>query len=189
MKNCPQTDTQSIYEHGVSVRDHLFQLIHYLETGELQGEWRLPNWIQEYRQELLQSLCDRDTIAEYALFHDCGKPYCLTIDENGKRHFPNHAEVSYQTFRSISDNEQAAKLIRMDMMIHTLKAADIDEFIKHPEATTLLLAGLAEIHSNAKMFGGIESESFKIKWSHINKRGNAICQKLFRRDYAVDQAR
>jgi hypothetical protein len=60
-----------------------------------------------------------------------------------------------------------------------MKAVEIDEFIKHPEAITLLLAGLAEVHSNAKMFGGIDSESFKIKWSQINKRGKAICRKLF----------
>jgi hypothetical protein len=68
----------------------------------------------------------------------------------------------------------------MDMMIHTMKSGDNDEFIKHPEAITLLLAGLAEVHSNAKMFGGTDSTSFKIKWNQINKRGKAICQKLFR---------
>jgi hypothetical protein len=189
MQNCPQTDTQSVYEHGVSVRDHIFQLIDFLETGEIQGEWKLPSWMHEHRQDLLKSLLSRETIAEYALFHDCGKPYCLTIDENGKRHFPNHAEVSYQTWLSVSDNQQVAKLIKMDMKIHTIKANEIDEFIQHPEAITLLIAGLAEVHSNAKMFGGMESDSFKIKWGQINKRGKAICQKLFRRDYAVDQAR
>lgn len=181
MQNCPQTETQSVYEHGISVRDHIFQLISFLDTGEIQGEWKLPDWMYEYRQELRASLCCKETIEEYAIFHDCGKPYCLTLDENGKRHFPNHAEVSYNTWLSISDNQQIAKLIRMDMMIHTMKADNIDEFIKHPEATTLLLAGLAEVHSNAKMFGGIDSTSFKIKWSQINKRGKTICQKLFRR--------
>lgn len=179
MQNCLQTETQTIYQHGLSVRDHIFQLIEFLETGEIQSEWKLPAWLSDYRQELLKSLCPKDIIEQYAIFHDCGKPYCLTIDEQGKRHFPNHAEKSYQTWLSLSDNQQIAKLIKMDMIIHTIKAADIDEFIKHPEATTLLLAGLAEIHSNAKMFGGLNSESFKIKWSQINKRGKAICQKLF----------
>jgi hypothetical protein len=179
MQHCPQTETQSIYQHGISVRDHLRQLIGYLETGKIEGEWRLPSWLSEYRSQILESLCPREVIDTYATFHDCGKPYCLTIDPNGKRHFPNHAETSYQTWLSVSDNQQIANLIRMDMKIHTLKAAEIDEFIQHSEAITLLLAGLAEVHSNAKMFGGIESESFKIKWSHINKRGKAICQKLF----------
>jgi len=65
------------------------------------------------------------------------------------------------------------------MLIHTIKANDLDEFVQHPEAITLLISGLAETHSNAKMFGGIDSTSFKIKWNQINKRGKAICQKLF----------
>ena len=67
----------------------------------------------------------------------------------------------------------------MDMIIHTMKAADIDEFIKKPEAITLLIVGLAEIHSNAELFGGYDSQSFKIKWNQINRRGNAVVKKLF----------
>jgi hypothetical protein len=101
------------------------------------------------------------------------------LDAQGKRHFPDHPQHSYQTWLSISDNQQIAKLILMDMQIHTIKAAEIDDLIQHPEAITLLLAGLAEVHSNARMFGGIESQSFKIKWNQINKRGKTICQKLF----------
>lgn len=181
MQQCPQTDTQSVYQHGISVKEHIFDLISFLKTGHIDEGWKLPDWMFQYREQLLISLLPEEIIAEYATFHDCGKPYCLTIDENGKRHFPNHAEVSYQTWLSFSDNLQVANLIKMDMLIHTIKANQIDEFIQRPEAITLLLAGLAEVHSNAKMFGGIESQSFKIKWGQINKRGKTICQKLFRR--------
>ena len=179
MQHTPQTESQSVYQHGVSVKEHIFDLISFLKTGQIAEGWRLPTWMHEYREQLLASLLPEDIIEEYTVFHDCGKPYCLTTDENGKRHFPNHAEVSYQVWQTVSTNQTVANLIRMDMKIHTLKAAEVNEFIQHPEATTLLLAGLAEIHSNAKMFGGIESESFKIKWSQINKRGKAICLKLF----------
>lgn len=179
MQNTPQTETQSVYQHGISVRDHLFELITFLRTGHLDEGWRLPTWMHEYRQQLLSSLLPDDIIEEYTIFHDCGKPYCLTIDNLGKRHFPDHPEVSYRTWQTVSSNQTIANLIRMDMKIHTIKAAEIDEFIQHPEAITLLLAGLAEVHSNAKMFGGIESESFKIKWNQINKRGKVICCKLF----------
>ncbi len=154
--------------------------MNFLETGQISGDWRLPTWMSEYRSQLQNKLLPKKIIEEYATFHDCGKPYCLTIDDCGKRHFPNHAEKSYQTWLSIGGNPQAAELIRMDMMIHTIKDCDIDEFITHPEAITLLLAGLAEVHSNAKMFGGLESDSFKIKWKQINKRGKAICQKMFK---------
>lgn len=179
MQLCPQTETQSVYQHGCSVKEHIFDLISYLKTGKIDEGWRLPIWMETYREQLLSALLPEDVIEKYTIFHDCGKPYCISIDENGKRHFPDHAEVSYRTWQSVSNNQRVANLIRMDMCIHTMKAADIDEFITHPEAITLLLAGLAEVHSNAKMFGGIESESFKIKWSQINKRGKIICQKLF----------
>lgn len=179
MANCPQTVTQSVLQHGLSVKDHIFQLIDYLHTGILIGEWRLPSWMEEYRQQLKDKLLPLNIINEYTTYHDCGKPYCLIIDSDGKRHFPNHAEISYQTWLSVGGNKQAAQLMKMDMIIHTMKAIEIDEFISHPEAITLLLAGLAEVHSNAKMFGGLQSDSFKIKWNQINKRGKAICQKLF----------
>jgi len=179
MQQCPQTETQSIYEHGLSVTSHFLHLITYLEDGWLT-DWKVPEWLLKYRKEIREKLLPLPIIMDYTLYHDCGKPYCLTYDENGKKHFPNHAEKSYETWLSIGGCEQVAKLIRMDMMIHTIKAIEIDDFIKHPEAITLLLAGLAEIHSNAKMFGGMESDSFKIKWKHINKRGKDICQKLFR---------
>lgn len=179
MQGTPQTEGQSVYQHGVSVKEHIFDLISFLKTGQIGDGWRLPTWMHTYREQLFAHLLPEGIIEEYTIFHDCGKPYCLTIDEAGRRHFPNHTEVSYQVWQTVSTNQTVANLIRMDMRIHTMKAFEIDEFIQHPEAITLLIAGLAEIHSNAKMFGGIESESFKIKWNQINKRGKAICQKLF----------
>lgn len=179
MQHCPQTDTQSVYQHGVSVKEHTFALIQMLQSGEIQNGWILPNWFSQYRQQILARLLPLDIIEEYTIYHDCGKPYCLTYDDQGKKHFPNHAEISYQTWLTVGGNELSAKLMQMDMLIHTIKANDLDEFIQHPEAITLLISGLAEIHSNAKMFGGTDSTSFKIKWNQINKRGKAICQKLF----------
>lgn len=179
MQCCPQTDTQSVYQHGVSVREHMLELITFLKTQHIGEGWKLPDWMYQYREQLLAALLPIDIITEYCLFHDAGKPYCLTIDDCGKRHFPNHAEASYQTWLAIGGNLQVGQLIRMDMMIHTIKADQIAEFIQHPEAITLLLAGLSEIHSNAKAFGGIQSQSFQIKWKQINKRGKNIVSKLF----------
>jgi hypothetical protein len=179
MRLCPQTDSQSVYQHGVSVRDHIFQLIDYLDIGVIGDGWKLPDWMSEYRIQIKSKLLPKEIIDQYAVFHDCGKPYCITLDQGGKRHFPDHAEVSYHTWMRADGNEQIANLIRWDMKIHTIKSADVEEFCQHSEAITLLLAGLAEVHSNAKMFGGIQSESFKIKYGQINKRGKAICRRLF----------
>lgn len=182
MQNCLQSTltNQTIYDHGASVKQHSLQLISFLsEDARLQTNWKIPKWFDQYKKQIKENLLPLNIIEEYTLFHDCGKPYCLTIDENGRRHFPNHAEVSYKTWMSCGGSEQVGKLIKMDMLIHQMKAKDIDEFIQHPEAITLLLVGLSEIHANASMFGGIESESFKIKYSQIDKRGKAICQKIF----------
>jgi hypothetical protein len=178
MSACNQTDTQSVLQHGISVRDHMKQLIHILQTNETPDDWRIPSWMTQYRENILNSLLPWNIIEEYTIYHDCGKPYCLTIDSEGKRHFPNHADISANTWLSIGGNEQVSKLMRMDMVIHTMKAEDIDAFILHPEAITLLMAGLAEVHSNAKMFGGIDSTSFKIKWKQIDRRGRAIIENL-----------
>lgn len=185
MERCQQTSTQSVLQHGLSVKEHVFQLIEYLETGSISGEWRLPDWLTQYRHQLKDKLLPLNIIEEYTTYHDCGKPYCIATDNDGKRHFPNHAEVSYSTWLSVGGSEQAARLMKMDMMVHTMKATDVDSFAQQPEAITLLLTGLAEVHSNAKMFGGLQSDSFKIKWNQINKRGKAICLKLFRSSYAV----
>lgn len=187
MQNCYQTDTQSVYQHGISVKKHTFQLIDILKLNNFNfTSYKLPDWFLQYRNQLLQNLLSEDIIREYTIYHDCGKPYCLFIDENGKRHFPDHVNKSYQVWLSVGGSPIVAKLISMDMCIHTMKSCDIDDFIKHNEAITLLIVGLAEIHSNAVMFGGINSNSFKIKWKQINKKGKQICQKLFERDYVID---
>jgi len=177
MQSCEQTQGMSIYQHGVSVNDYFHDLYnHIIHKEQLKFEWKLPDWI--YESSLWKNALPLKIINEYQIFHDCGKPFALSIDEDGKRHFPNHAEISKNTWLQYNnvtdDNIQIADLIGMDMDIHLLKDTGIDEFCKRNEAATLLLTGLAEIHSNASMFGGIESISFKTKFKSINKRGKKI---------------
>lgn len=175
MRECEQTKGQSVLDHGISVKNYLFDLLNHLREGTpLKYEWILPDWIYENKELILQSIPDDETLTLYTTYHDCGKPFCLEIDSDGKRHFPNHAEVSYQIFKQVFNNDVAAELIRHDMDIHLLKSEGVEEFSKNPHAITLLITGLAEIHSNAKMFGGIESTSFKIKYKNICKRGKQI---------------
>lgn len=177
MQGCKQTQNQSVLEHGISVKNYLFDLLDHLEKGtDLKYDWRLPVWIYEYKDLILSKVYDRTILEQYTVYHDCGKPYCRIVDEEGKQHFPDHAEKSYQVFKSVFDNETAAKLIKKDMDIHLLKLEQVEEFASSPDAVTLLLTGLSELHSNSTMFGGVESISFKIKWKQINKRGkNIMC--------------
>lgn len=175
MKSCPQTDSQSVLQHGISVKNHMMDLLDHLEKGSpLKYGWKLPEWVYEEKDFILKHLVERRTLKLYTIMHDCGKPLCLEIDQDGRRHFPNHAQISYQTFIKFYEDPIAAELILHDMDIHTLKAEGVENFSKNSYSITLLMAGLAEIHSNAKMFGGIESTSFKIKWKCISQRGKQI---------------
>jgi hypothetical protein len=175
MKNCEQTKGQSVLQHGISVRDYLFDLINHLRSGTtLKYDWRLPDWVFENKDLLLSSLPDDETLELYTKFHDCGKPFCLTIDDEGKRHFPNHAQISHNIFKQVFENPVAAELILHDMSIHLTKSDDVEDFCKIPHFLTLLITGLSEIHSNCSMFGGISSTSFKIKHKSITQRGKQI---------------
>ncbi len=192
MKQCQQSEKQSVWEHGLSVQNYTNILIKYLHdskysnyTGQIEGNWKLPNWIINNRRnfdELRWSKYYQYLIQNYTLFHDLGKPYCLAVDENGKRHFPNHAEVSYQKWMEIDGDPDIGELIRMDMKFHTMKADEVEEFANHPLVLILMVVGLSEIHSNAELFGGIDSDSFKIKWKKLDKMGEKICNLLFGED-------
>ena len=104
MMTCHQTDTQTIWEHGISVMEHYADLyMHFKHGDELKLNWRLPEWIDDAELWDRQICYSRAT--EYQIHHDCGKPFCLEIDDNGKRHFPNHAQVSYDTWIAAGGSE------------------------------------------------------------------------------------
>jgi hypothetical protein len=173
MKACEQTSGISVLRHGELVRDFYDDLIAHLEKGSpLRGEWKLPDWVADPR--VLARQLDRETVREYCRMHDCGKPSVRTVDEEGRQHFPGHAAASECIWLEIGGDPRIGRLIGMDMDIHTIKDADVVEFAGRPEAATLMLVGLSEIHANASMFGGIDSVSFKMKWKQIDKRGRAI---------------
>lgn len=177
MKGCPQTDTQSILEHGFSVKNRMFDLIYHIRDNKpLKYNWILPKWI--YNSILIENLPNDQIIKIYCIFHDIGKYRCITYDEQGKKHFPNHAEISYKTFKKYFDNPVSAELIRKDMDFHLLRTDKLKEFSEYKYCTTLILSALSEIHSNAEMFGGINSTSFKIKWKHTDRRGRQIINLL-----------
>lgn len=167
---------QTILQHGIGVWFKFKQLIAHLESNS-DSNYRhpMPAWITEYKSALLPII--KNNIADiqtYLIYHDCGKPFSLTIDENGKRHFPNHAQISKVTFLKYSNNHFIADLIGYDMLCHSTKAKDYMSLVSIPNIEILLCASLAELHSNATMFGGFDCDSFKIKFKNLSKLGERI---------------
>ena len=110
------------------------------------------------------------------------RPYCRTVD-GGKVHFYDHAAVSGAVFahtsKDVENVDQVSKLIAWDMVLHTETQEQIKSRLwemDEKDIFTLLIVGLAELHSNAKLFGGIESVSFKMKWKKLDKRGKWLCK-------------
>jgi hypothetical protein len=176
MQACRQNEHQTIHEHGLSVARHYTDLI----EGRTAG-WKLPSWWIKHRDRLLADQPSVDLMATYHEFHDCGKPFCRTVDEDGRQHFPNHATVSASVWRVHCPEADPliGDLIQHDMDLHLLKPSTIDTFTRYDLAPALLLTALSELHSNAAMFGGIESTSFCIKLKTLAKTGTLICNRLY----------
>lgn len=139
-------------------------------------EWKLPDW---FDLSFLLPLCPNVELMEtYHVYHDCGKPYCLTIDDEGKQHFPDHARVSASIWRVNGGDEGVARLIQHDMDMHILKPSDAGDYKHLDLAPALLLTALSELHANAAMFGGLESTSFKIKFKSLNKVGRNLISRI-----------
>jgi hypothetical protein len=181
MQQCPQTSTQNVYEHGASVWRYTHELLQHLRTGTpLGAHWSLPSWVSAYASPLLVALPSDETLEGYATFHDCGKPRCRVAPlDGGPSSFPDHANVSANTWRALGGSEEIAALMALDMEIHTIKGDQVPAFAALAQAPALLLVGLAEVHSNAAMFGGVTSQSFKIKLAQLERRGKAACKLLF----------
>lgn len=189
MLNCEQTKGQSVYQHGVSVKNHFDQLLDHLKENT-NINWKIPKWVYEYKDDILVNLYNKKICDTYTLLHDIGKPYCKEIDSDGKVHFPNHAAVSKQIFLSLEDltdftadeKQIIGNLIGWDMVLHQSNSEEIQEYLNlwtAQDASTLLVVALSEIHSNAMMFGGLESSSFRIKLKQLDRRGKQICKHFF----------
>ena len=90
----------------------------------------------------------------YHTLHDCGKPFCLTIDENGKQHFPDHSEVSYniirETFADHPHIDIVSKFIKNDMVFHSCGMEFIEKYIIDEDKAFILnlwLTSFAELYA------------------------------------------
>ena len=163
----------SVLDHGLDVWSNLLDILH-MDYKEME----IPDKLRKSFFHILtheSAVLPVNSIKRYVIYHDCGKPYCRIVDEHGRQHFPRHAEVSAMTYRQTFPNECVviSNLIYLDMLFHT-ETADKIESMNLPQEwiNTLLLAAVAEVNSNAQMFGGYDSDSFKIKFKKINRRFN-----------------
>lgn len=178
MRECFQFESMSMLDHGKDVRRWFNDLRSLVLDGKSSSDWRLPDWIGS--PAILREMEDLDSriVGLYQVYHDCGKPLCREVDAEGRQHFPCHAAASKARWLECADGSpealEVAELIGMDMDVHQLRASGVEEFASRPQALVLLLTGLAEIHSNARMFGGIDSVGFKIKYKNIDRFGARI---------------
>jgi hypothetical protein len=128
---------------------------------------------------LLKNQFAIEVMEHYQTYHDCGKPFCMVMVDN-RRHFPNHAEVSYQVYQQHFDSDVVSLLILNDMKFHTLRGSDLANWLQSLSylpikmAASLYLTAWAEIISNSRMFGGKDSTSFKIKKKALIAASNKL---------------
>lgn len=175
MRGCEQTKGMSVLQHGMSVARYYKELVEHLTLDKsLSYNWKLPEWV--YSKEIIEALLDSKDVLCYLIYHDCGKPLCVYTDDDGRRHFPDHANHSFELWTSIFGDSDTAWLIKHDMDIHLARVKDVPEIASTKYWASQLLSGLSELHSNASMFGGIDSVSFKIKYKNLDKVGRRLVE-------------
>lgn len=167
MENCEQAPSLNMLQHGQTVHEKYNELITSLKDGTTKYAQLLPLFAK-------CKLPPPSVLKNYHVYHDCGKHLVFEL-KDGKKHFPNHAEASYQQYLHIFPEDQfTANLIRKDMDFHILRGEELDELIKHPLAAILYFTAWAEIMANAEMFGGEDSDSFKIKRKRLIQAGKKL---------------
>lgn len=192
MKNCEQTKGQSVYQHGISVRDYYDDLSNIYVNLPTKFNWKLPDFWTVYQNDIWDWSYYEEIMWDYLLYHDCGKPFCK-IEIDGKVHFPDHAaksaEIYQQEFspRCNDKNEfdytsYVYNLIRDDMILHTCKSEKLSELLPKwsmSHASSLIISSWCELNSNASMFGGFDTISFKSKFKHLERRTKQVCKFYF----------
>ena len=171
MLSCQQTTDQNMLEHGWSVRNHTLELLpQYIEQ---------INWKPEHGN--LNYVLD-----QYTIWHDMSKHSVKTTDPvTNKCHYFGHAKASAEAYRNMavgSHTSLISALIETDMDLHTIRdvtaiESTLNEYRKYdlngiPIRTFIAiktLVAFAELDSNAELFGGKESDSYKIKFKRLTK--------------------
>lgn len=145
---------------------------------------KISAYYNNYKTQILENLHSVDIIKQYTINHDVGKPYTITFDEDGKKHYVNHSQKSKEIWLTSNGDPIVGNLIGNDLLFHTKKYDEIRELnLPIKDICTHLVVALAELHANAALFGGITSESFCIKFKKLEKLGNKLGESLFNHSY------
>lgn len=170
-----QTSNLSYWDHGAMVVARFRDLMN--PTPNMV--WKMPDWFSQNSTWIREKLTpDFHKICTYQQWHDLGKSYCRVIDDAGKVHYPNHAAVSEKIWLDLGGDPKIGELIGQDMLCHQLRPADAAAFSENPNALILIVTALCELHANASMFGGMASDSFKIKYKRLDRCGSIIINQL-----------
>ena len=175
MSQCYQDreNTQTILQHGHAVYQQLLKLINNPEN--LHGLKTLTTeQVCILRDKVLE--LDAWTVESYTVMHDMGKPFCKLGDS-----FPDHANKSFEYWNKISTNKTVGELIKNDMLFHTARTKEdiFDSGLTDNILATLALTALAELQSNAiTLFGGFDSDSYKIKRKRLEKNIKLLLERL-----------
>lgn len=176
MRLTPHGEKSDVLAHGKDCWARYYGLTRALARKEAYSGAD-PQWLTQFGEQLLAHQQPGYDMAEYLVNHDCGKAATYCVDEQGRAHFPGHAEKSAQMWRQAGRSEVQARLMELDMALHTMPVSEMAEFAKNPLAPSLLLATYAQLHSNAQsVFGGLESDSFKMKLKALNRRAKALIE-------------
>jgi hypothetical protein len=168
MDACEQAPGLNMRQHGQAVHDHYRQLMAQLAAHAAP----FPVLAEVYARFPWPPVAD---LERYHRYHDCGKHLVLTVDAEGKRRFPGHAEASAAQFALLfPEDTQTLHLIRRDMDFHTLRGDELDALCQDPLAPVLYLTAWAEVYANATLFGGLQSDSFKIKAKRLIQAGKKL---------------
>jgi len=164
--------------HGEMVFNEYKKLIEAIKEGNFDyfKEIRF-SFEEDFIKKLYSLQYDMDTMKSYQIYHDCGKHISKYVDENGKIHYPDHAKHSANVYNQYFDNIIAEDLILKDLNFHTFKCEELIEWIKEEKKeilASLYLTAWAEILVNSTMFGGRESDSFKIKRKKLIQAGKKL---------------
>jgi len=166
MLECEQRKNVCVLGHGKNVHKNYRKILRQLKgRRNFFPVFELPDFFEnpDITQFILKNQLRFQDVREYQIFHDCGKPYCRSVGDDGKVHFKDHEKISAEVARLVKFNPTVISLIENDMLFHKENFSGViaNNVKLH---CTLALTAIAELYENSVTF---EEISFKIKRKKI----------------------